>query len=323
VPRWHIFGLVALDLGAAAWLQPTEFTRRGKLVEQSPVLSHLATYAKGERVRDAHQNLSMIAGTAPIDSYRTVDISFVTQYYNPDPLADRMSWQHRTSDRTDLRWEVWNIDPALLASWPPRAGERDEQFVDALLAETRFGRKFVNAFGRPATTFVVRQRNPNLTSRAWYWNAENEPDRFERLLERHALRGKKLSDLTYHWLYLPPLEPVPSVRTDPERMQIEVSSMGPGMLIVSELAYPGWEATINWPDGRSVPAQTLVTEAGCLLVRITMLGEYRVELSYRSRPFEIGLAISSVGVAVWVAAIFFASAGRRSDRSSGQARPNT
>jgi hypothetical protein len=319
VPPWFVVGFVALDLGAASWLRPTEFTARGKLVERSPVLSYLANHAKGQRIQDSRQNLAMITGSAPINSYRTVDIPFVTQYFNPDPTADQMTWYHRISDRTDVRWEIWDADPSLVAGRPRREGERDEAFVDPLLAEIHYGRKFVSGFGQAATSFVIRQRDPELASRAWYWDVRTDPDRFERLLERQAFRGKKPSDLTYHWLYVPPLQPVPLVRSEPELLEFEMNATGPGMLIVSELAYPGWEAKIKWSDGRSVPAQALVSEAGCLMVRITMTGEYRVELNYQSRPFEMGVAISAAGFAVWVATLLFATSKRRIRQSSPRA----
>ena len=318
-PRWLLLGLVATDLGAAAWLRPTEFTPRGLLIERSSVLAYLAEHARGERVQDFHQNLAMLAGSAPTGSYRTVDIAFVTQYFNPDQSRDQLAWYNHTIDRNDVRWEIWDVEPSLMTGRPLRDGDRQDAIVDPVLSEILYGRRFVQQFGKSASTYVIRRRDPELASRAWLWDARDDSDRFERLVESGFGPIRKPSDRTYFWLHLSPAKPVGPVQVAPERREVGIESPGPGMLIFSDLAYPGWEAKIKWPDGRFVPAQTLVSDAGCLLVRITMPGEYRVELNYRSRPFEIGLAISVAGLAVWIVILLFATLKRRTQQRSPHA----
>jgi hypothetical protein len=72
------------------------------------------------------------------------------------------------------------------------------------------------------------------------------------------------------------------------------------MLVVSELAYPGWEARILTGDGEPRLLETLVREAGCILVRIPSAGKFRVQLSYRSRPYELGRATSIAAAMAWM-----------------------
>jgi hypothetical protein len=163
---------------------------------------------------------------------------------------------------------------------------------DQVAAGIMHGSKFVDQFGQRAAPFILRRRDPSQRSHAWYWDESKDPNQFQRLLESGANPNRKPSDLTLFWLYRSPAMPVPCVRSEPELQEYVLETTGPGMLILSELAYPGWQAKINWPDGRTTSAQTLVSQAGCLMVRITTPGKYHVELNYRSHPFERGSVIS-------------------------------
>jgi hypothetical protein len=293
MPTWLLFGLVALDLGAAAWLRPTEFVPRGKLTELSPLMGHLNQLARGERVA-FDQNLPMLAGAAAVNAYRTVDIPFSTQWHNPDRSIDNWTWYHRIQNRTDSAWDVWEAESPSSVP-PPQEGDEDVVIVDPLVAGILRSSKFVAQFGRPASVFRLRRRDPSKRSRAWYWDKSVETDRFQALLQVEPL---KPSDRTVVWLYRSPATPVERVRFEPESQEFAVNSTGPGMLIVSELAYPGWEATVKWPDGRSAAVEAIVTQAGCLMVPVASAGEVRVELRYHSAPFQRGSVVSATSFAV-------------------------
>jgi hypothetical protein len=90
------------------------------------------------------------------------------------------------------------------------------------------------------------------------------------------------------------------VRT-PEFLSLHVASDGPCILVLSEIAYPGWDATI---DGAAAPVLT----ADAILRGIAVPGgEHQVELTFRPRSLIAGLLMSGVTVLAVLAALFWVS----------------
>ncbi|MDP6416046.1 MAG: YfhO family protein [Gammaproteobacteria bacterium] len=79
---------------------------------------------------------------------------------------------------------------------------------------------------------------------------------------------------------------------DPNRMEIDVTLTGPGLLIVGEAYYPAWRAYV---DGREQP----VYRADGTLRAIPLTeGSHSVVLQYQSTTFLIGSIISSLALLV-------------------------
>ncbi len=303
-PRWLLAALAAIDLGAAAWLRPTEFAPRGRIVQDSPVLRHLAEHARGQRISDQNQNLALIAGAAAQGSYRTVDIPFLWLAHMPIPVGDRHQWQRHINDRTDTRWELWPGELATVQrQHPPQPGDRDAEFHDPLLARIGDGAAYAEAFPDFATRFVVRRRDATNASRAWFWDAQHDAQHIETLLNAQLTRARRPTDLTNSWLVLAPLAPVATTRSEPESKEFQLDSAGPGWLVVADLAYPGWQARGVRPDGSVVPAAAIHTGASCVVVQVPQPGRQRVELTYRSRSFELGWKISLAALGLWCATL--------------------
>lgn len=72
------------------------------------------------------------------------------------------------------------------------------------------------------------------------------------------------------------------IQWEPER--IEIQAMGPGLLVVSEINFPGWQV---WVDGISQPMETYMN-----LLRAVRLpaGEHRVVFAYKPASLRLGLA---------------------------------
>ena len=85
-------------------------------------------------------------------------------------------------------------------------------------------------------------------------------------------------------------EPVPLiVRYEPERIDIKVQVAAPALLVLSDLFYPGWEATV---DGR--PAEILKANYLMRAVAIPQ-GAHQVRFLYRPASFRAGIAASAAG----------------------------
>jgi hypothetical protein len=84
--------------------------------------------------------------------------------------------------------------------------------------------------------------------------------------------------------------PARIVRVERHQLVIEAELPAPGVLVVSEPHYPGWSATV---DG--APAPLLRADYALRGVALPA-GRHVVEMRFRSRPAELGLALSGLGI---------------------------
>jgi hypothetical protein len=87
----------------------------------------------------------------------------------------------------------------------------------------------------------------------------------------------------------PPGETILSV-DEPERIVVETNAIGRRVLILTDSAYPGWQATV---DGAPAPIRTVN-----LLFRgvIVPAGTHTVAFSYEPTSWRLGLALSALGL---------------------------
>jgi hypothetical protein len=83
----------------------------------------------------------------------------------------------------------------------------------------------------------------------------------------------------------------------PNRLVLEVDTDADGVLVLSEIAYPGWEATV---DGRQTP----ILRANTVLRALPLqAGQHSVELVFRPWTVYMGLAISLLTLIVVLIAV--------------------
>ncbi len=87
------------------------------------------------------------------------------------------------------------------------------------------------------------------------------------------------------------------VATTRHSLTIDTDDRAPGLLIVSDVHYPGWSVTV---DGQ--PVKLLRADWAFRGVALPA-GHHRVEMRYRSRAVEAGLALSALGLVLmaWLA----------------------
>ena len=87
---------------------------------------------------------------------------------------------------------------------------------------------------------------------------------------------------------------VEMTRYEPLRVVIEAETNQPGFLVLSDLYYPGWEATV---DGEQVP----IYEANASVRAVPLeAGAHTVEFHFRPKPLLYGAAVSLVSALVLV-----------------------
>jgi hypothetical protein len=79
-------------------------------------------------------------------------------------------------------------------------------------------------------------------------------------------------------------------RYEPEDVEVKTTSREPALLILSDLAFPGWEAEVN---GQRSP---ILTADHALRAVYLTAGEHTVRFSYRPMSFTMGAVLSFVAV---------------------------
>ena len=87
-----------------------------------------------------------------------------------------------------------------------------------------------------------------------------------------------------------PLTPAPLTVAERQRLVIEADAPAPGILVVSETWYPGWSVTV---DGKPAP---LLRADHALRGVALPAGHHAVEMRFRSRPTQLGLALAALGL---------------------------
>jgi hypothetical protein len=83
----------------------------------------------------------------------------------------------------------------------------------------------------------------------------------------------------------------------PHRISLDVTSQGNGLLVLSEIAFPGWNATV---DNQATPVLT----ADYILRSVPVpSGSHKVTVTYEPASYRVGLYLTSVACAFFAAAL--------------------
>ena len=123
----------------------------------------------------------------------------------------------------------------------------------------------------------------------------NEPT--QRGYDPHSIAWVGTDDLTSIRDYLSGRAPEPSETVkvsypDPQQAVIEATLDAPGLVILADVYYPGWELTI---DGKSAPIYRV---NGMMRGAAVPSGTHRLVYTYSPRSWRIGRLVSSAGLVV-------------------------
>jgi hypothetical protein len=86
--------------------------------------------------------------------------------------------------------------------------------------------------------------------------------------------------------------PAAIVRDEPALVEVDVELEAPGLLVLADTYFPGWQATVDDEPVDIHPANHLFRGV------IVPAGQHRVRFAYRPRSLMLGIAASGVGIAV-------------------------
>jgi hypothetical protein len=90
-----------------------------------------------------------------------------------------------------------------------------------------------------------------------------------------------------------PADTVAITRYEPQRVELQASLASPGLVILADTFYPGWQLAL---DGQPVP----ILRANRLMrAALVPAGSHTLVYSFHSPSFETGLLISAAGLAAW------------------------
>jgi len=92
-----------------------------------------------------------------------------------------------------------------------------------------------------------------------------------------------------------PSEAVKATYPSPQRVELDVKLESPGLVVLADIYYPGWELTI---DGVPAPIELVNRAMRGAAVRE---GRHHLVYTYAPRSFRIGLILSAVGLAATLA----------------------
>ena len=186
----------------------------------------------------------------------------------------------------------------------------DEPASPGITGARRLRRRLPTVFAADGLTVL---RNPDALPRAWLVHEARQvpAGTAARLLASGAVdpRRTALLEQPPPALRQPPdpdADQAVIVARDNDRLVVRTTSTAPALLMLSEVAYPAWRATV---DGQ--PAEVQVADHALRAVTVPA-GTHTVELRYSSVAIMVGLAISGVTALLLLAALL---PSRRSARS--------
>lgn len=189
-----------------------------------------------------------------------------------------------------VRWQLLNV--RYLVTWRGGLEDHHGRPVDAArLLQEGEGENVI---------YVYRLAQEN--ARAWVVHQVDVlPDR-EAIYQALAAPGFD-PRLKAYTLVSIPVEPaagsdhVSILDLEPNRLSIEAELSSPGLLVVSEVTYPGWTASVDGVEAPNVEVDGLLR--GVALPA----GASRIEMTYRPSTLVVGAALSGLGVLIGLSAI--------------------
>jgi hypothetical protein len=263
------------------------------------------------------QKLATRFGLRAIDDYEPLNPGrhdeYFTYFTEGTPVAQRFPWLFAGSI-TNLTPPPGVAPPATRRRLLDLAGLRVVAMPQSFLASHPEASAFVRDAGLTPSPIVQEPfalfDNPNAVPRAFVtYRASTAPPTAELLA---TLSRDDFDPLARSWVEgdapLPADagdrhgHPVRIVEDGERAVELEATLEQPGLVVLADAYYPGWQATVDGTPATILPTNHLFRGV------VTPAGTHRIRFEYRPASVRLGLAASAVG---WLAIAGLAVAGRR------------
>ncbi|HEV3164331.1 MAG TPA: hypothetical protein VGZ22_09900 [Isosphaeraceae bacterium] len=287
-----LLALTAIDLWCLGQHRTIDLGPIRALTAQSPTLARMAAEPRGTRMLGEQGNLPMVAGCDTVAAFRTLDLpalealTALARGSLARPEADRRVLAALRATGTGLRLYGPYEDHTATRNSLQALGESPPEAInDPTLAGWMFGADLVKTpSGARATRFLL-WRAASLPARAWF-----VPE----------ARGRSLADLAANngdpnrvLNVMQASRPLRLLAPDPEHLAVEIQADQPGLVLLSQLADPGWRAA--WVNGQGSQAAEIVRVfGGWQAVKLPGEGSWTLWLAYPGHDVWLGITISAV-----------------------------
>jgi len=279
--NWGLALVMMADLAMLSRLRSIETAPIKPVASQSLVMQRLGQLTQADlwplAVWGDLGNLPMAVGASPIKAYRTMDIPVMPE------VNDRLM---RGLDEKSLALArlagigVLVFDPPTWAQLRGKAlpGLEIEEFNDPTL--WAWMTTSPQAAKGPTTFGLVHLAGP--LGRAWRVSlpAGDAPD-----IHQWTQAGR-IDQLARE------AKPLSVRRLSPEALQLEATTRGPELWLISQWAAPGWQAILNETNGPSPAVEIIPMAGGWQGVIVPAAGTWTLGLRYIPNSFSVGFRIS-------------------------------
>jgi hypothetical protein len=291
-PRTFAIGLTLITLGEAglqARARPFDFGPVSALTTQSRVLGKLRDLPRGTRSLDPTRNMGMVAGVAPVSSYRTLDLPSPTGLL---ALARGPGQAPGTAEALRLAGVgVRVLDPGeirdLAGRTPPGWKPDASPVSDPALAGWLFGEDLARLQGARDFGLLVA---PGTPTQAWL-----VPTQGRGLEKLDAMRDPRVLLAALKGASALPWK---SISPEVSEVDVKILAPGPGMVVLSRTFDPEWRAWWSNESGTR-PAEVVSVLGGWQGVVAPEPGRWTLRLEYAGRAARLGITISSLAWSVW------------------------
>ncbi|MDR3637266.1 MAG: hypothetical protein P4L84_25905 [Isosphaeraceae bacterium] len=300
--------LTLLDLWALGQHRAVDVAPIRPLGRQSPTLARLAKGPRGTRVVTPAQNLPIVVGAAPLRGYRTLDLAAL-------PALTNLAYDVAPSPRRQAALRATGTGIRVFDGLEQRAGDREpgESVSDPALASWLFGSDLVATQGDWFSRFLIWKPVPT-PARAWRLAATGDTglgafDSPNDEVGKVLALFKQATPLVWRSIA-------------PTRVEVNVESKGPDVVIVSQLADPQWRARWVGKTGERDAEIRAVFRApgqgGWQAIRVPEPGTWTLRLEYDARDVRQGLAVSGVSWLFVIGAVVVSGRRERDSSNEGQ-----
>jgi hypothetical protein len=319
--RWIVLALVwvAVDLGwTGGQLRAMSWEPRANLVEQSPVLASIADQP-GKRAAGSLGNSPMTLATPMFTNDGIPDMDRFWESWAPpheqlwrktlatvpattrwNDMAIRLQSSPGYMDRDDIEFLRLADIRRLYGVFDSEQLDKDfplrtsDTFHDEWLTRQYFGSHLAATFLPDATWSLWELDDQVVSARAWLFPVDNPPEAGtdpRQCLRPPPARRRMLDSHS--------AVPLTDIVEGGETVVVRGTAPSESVLVLSDLDYPGWEATLN-SGGRSRRVAIAPAFGGWRGVLIPGPGRFELTFSFRPASYRVGATISSTAVIVWL-----------------------